>query len=169
MKQELISVTFKVNGKTQSVETSPTVRLIDFLRDTLDLKSVKEGCGVGDCGACTVLCNDIPIHSCLTVLAEVDGCEITTLEGLSKDGQLSDLQESFLRNGAIQCGFCTSGMVLTAEGILRENPNATEDEIKRGLAGNLCRCTGYKNIIAAVMETAEERRKNADPGEEIAE
>ena len=158
MSERLIPVTLYINGKEYKEEVASTRRLLDYLRDDLLIKSVKEGCGVGDCGACTVLCNDVPIHSCLTLVAEVDGCQITTVEGLMKDGEMSDLQAAFVKHGAVQCGFCTSGMILTAEGMLRENPDLTLEDIKRGLAGNLCRCTGYQKIFEAILEVAKERK-----------
>lgn len=159
MNQQLLSIELTVNGICHRVDVEPSLRLLDFLRDHLLLKSVKEGCGVGDCGACTVLMDGKPVHSCLTMVAECQGREIITLEGLEEDGKLSDIQQSFIEHGAIQCGFCTSGMILTAAGILKENPNATLEDVKRGLAGNLCRCTGYQNILNAVMSVAEERKQ----------
>ncbi|MEA4893345.1 MAG: (2Fe-2S)-binding protein [Peptococcaceae bacterium] len=156
---EKISVKLMVNGVVHQIEASPRQRLLDFLRDDLDLKSVKEGCGVGDCGACTVLLDGKAVHSCLMMTVEADGHNVNTLEGLGNDGELSDLQQSFVDKGAIQCGFCTSGMILTAASILTENPAPSPEEIKRALAGNLCRCTGYQKIIEAVTDTAEKRRR----------
>ena len=151
------TVTISVNGLSRQTEAEPGKRLIDYLREDLDLKSVKEGCGVGDCGACRVLLDGKAVHSCLMMVVEADGHCVTTLEGL-EDEYMLDLQQSFVDKGAIQCGFCTSGMIMTAASLLLENPDPGAEEIKRALAGNLCRCTGYQKIVEAIGDTCEKRR-----------
>jgi aerobic-type carbon monoxide dehydrogenase small subunit (CoxS/CutS family) len=131
-----------------------------FLRDRLDLTGLKEGCKEGECGACTVLLDGKPVNSCLILAFQTDGCEIVTIEGLGNpDGTNAPLQEAFVAHGAVQCGYCTPGMVAAAEGLLRENTNPTAQDIRHGLAGNLCRCTGYQTIVDAVA--AEARRRTA--------
>jgi carbon-monoxide dehydrogenase small subunit len=144
-------------------ETLPdNVTLLEFLRERLGLKGVKEGCGVGDCGACTVLLDGMPVNACLTLAVEADGCRVITIEGLCKDGRLSELQQAFIDHGAVQCGYCSPGMILTSQGLLEENPNPTELDVRRALAGNLCRCTGYQNILAAVLDVAGKRREKKE-------
>ena len=141
-------------------ETLPTnLTLLEYLRENLGLKGVKEGCGAGDCGACTVLLNGKPVNACLTLAVEVDGKSVTTIEGLCRDGNMTELQQSFLAHGAVQCGFCSPGMLMTTQGLLAENSAPTETEVRRAIAGNLCRCTGYECIVEAVMEVAEKRKK----------
>ncbi len=140
-------------------ETLPSNRtLLEYLREGLGLKGVKEGCGVGDCGACTVLLDGIPVNACLTLAVEADGHRVVTIEGLCKDGRLSELQQDFIDHGAVQCGYCSPGMILTSQGLLDENPNPTEEDVRRALAGNLCRCTGYQSIVAAVLDVSAKRR-----------
>jgi carbon-monoxide dehydrogenase small subunit len=147
---------FNLNGKEVSVTTEPHIRLLDLLRDKFNLTGTKEGCGVGECGACTILMNGRAVNSCLVLAAQVDGSDIVTIEGIANDNELHPIQKNFLIHGAVQCGFCTPGMVLSASALLDQNPNPTEEEIKDAIAGNLCRCTGYKQIIEAVKETAKE-------------
>lgn len=144
-----------VNGSPLEVTVEPGETLLEMIRNRLGLTGAKRGCEVGECGACTVLVNDEPIASCLYLACWADGKEILTIEGLAPEGKLSPLQQSFIDEGAVQCGFCTPGMILAAHALLKENPNPTEEEIKRGLAGNLCRCTGYRNIIRAVVKAAQ--------------
>ncbi len=151
-----MEVRFKLNGKEEEVTTEPYLRLIDLLRDYFNLTGTKEGCGVGECGACTVLMNGRAVNSCLVLAAQANDSEIVTIEGIAEGEVLSSLQKNFLTYGAVQCGFCTPGMVLSASALLDQNPNPTEEEIKDAIAGNLCRCTGYKQIIEAVKETAKE-------------
>ena len=140
-------------------ETLPSnLTLLEYLRESLGLKGVKEGCGVGDCGACTVLLDGIPVNACLTLAVETDGCHIITIEGLCKDGRLSELQRAFIEHGAVQCGYCSPAMILTSQGLLAENPKPTEHDVRKALAGNLCRCTGYDSIVAAVLHVAGKRR-----------
>lgn len=145
-----VKIKFNLNYEDIVVDVEPDKRLVDFLRDDLGLTSVKEGCGEGECGACTVILDKKAVTSCTVLAPQVDGCSVITLEGLSKNGELDKLQESFIEAGAVQCGFCTPGMILSAKALMMENPNPTIEEIKRAMAGNLCRCTGYKKIIEAV-------------------
>lgn len=141
-----------INGKKINVDIDATKRLIDFLRDDLDLTGVKEGCSEGECGACTVILDGEAVTSCTILAGQVNGCEIITIEGLEENGELDIIQKSFIENGAIQCGFCTPGMILSCKALLLKNPNPTEDEIKRAIEGNLCRCTGYNKIVKAVKD-----------------
>lgn len=144
-----------INGIPRTIHVQPGETLLEMLRNGLDLTGAKKGCGVGECGACTVLVNNEPVNSCIYLAAWADGKEILTIEGLAIGGRPSTLQESFIEEGAVQCGFCTPGMILSAHALLKENPNPTVDEIKKSLAGNLCRCTGYQNIIRAVKKAAQ--------------
>jgi len=156
MKQD---ITLIVNGDIYRLAVDPWKTLNEVLRENLNLTGTKLGCGTGDCGACTVLVDGKSITSCLTLAVEVNGREITTVEGLAPSGEeLHPIQKAFVEKGAIQCGFCTPGVVMTMVPFLEENPNASRDEIKEGLSGNLCRCTGYKKIIDAVENAAEEMR-----------
>jgi carbon-monoxide dehydrogenase small subunit len=132
--------------------------LLDFLRDDLNLTGVKKGCDLGNCGGCTVLMDGIPINSCLVLAVEAEGREILTIEGLAQGSILHPLQESFIEHGAVQCGYCTPGMILTAKALLDENPNPSELEVRMAIAGNLCRCTGYKKIVEAIMSVAQKNR-----------
>lgn len=142
---------FTVNGESCEILLEPNELLLDVLRNHLDLTGTKEGCGTGDCGACTVIVDGKPVNSCLMLAIEANGKEILTIEGLAKDGVLDEIQESFIKEGAVQCGFCTPGMILSAKALLDENPHPTEEEIKMGIAGNICRCTGYVKIIKAIQ------------------
>ncbi|WP_294128875.1 (2Fe-2S)-binding protein [uncultured Clostridium sp.] len=146
-----IKVSINVNGINYTKDIDPSIRLIDFLRDDLKLKGTKEGCGEGECGACTVIVNGKAINSCLMLASSADGKNVITIEGVSDKDKLHPIQEAFMEVGAIQCGYCTPGMILSAKALLDEKPNASEEEIKVSLSGNLCRCTGYKKIIQAVM------------------
>jgi carbon-monoxide dehydrogenase small subunit len=147
-------VTLKVNGERYEMRVPVERLLVDLLREALGLTGTKVSCGEGECGACTVLVNGKAISSCITLAVSVDGCEITTIEGLAKDGNLHPLQEAFIEHGAAQCGFCTPGMILSAKALLDKSPHPNEDEIKQALAGNLCRCTGYASILRAVHSVA---------------
>lgn len=151
-----MKIGFTLNSKNVSIEVEQNIRLLDLLRDKFNLTGTKEGCSIGECGACTVIMNGKAVNSCLVLAAQCDGAEIITIEGIEKDGKLHPLQENFLKSGAIQCGFCTPGMIMSAYALLLENPNPTEEEIKDAIAGNLCRCTGYKQIIDAVEKSAKE-------------
>ncbi|MBI3039889.1 (2Fe-2S)-binding protein, partial [bacterium] len=145
-----MEITVKVNGKQYSREIPQHRTLLRFLREDLGLTGTKEGCGVGECGACTVLLNGETVNSCLVLAAEVNGAEIETIEGEAKDGELSKLQQAFQKHHAVQCGFCTPGMIMSVKALLRKSSKPSEHEIKEAIEGNFCRCTGYKQIIEAV-------------------
>ena len=143
---------FSLNGRSVTVEASGSRRLLDVLREDLGFTGSKEGCGEGECGACSVLVDGEVVNSCLVAVGQAEGCEVVTIEGLAlPDGKLSLLQQSFIERGAAQCGICTPGMLLAAHVLLQQNPRPSEDEVRVGLAGNLCRCTGYTKIIDAVL------------------
>ena len=148
----------RVNGSIVSVEVDGAERLLDVLRDKLDLKGPKEGCGTGDCGACTVILNKETVPSCLVLAAGLDGSEITTIEGIGSAEELHPLQEAFIQSGAVQCGFCIPGIITSAKNLLDSNPSPTREEVREALVGNLCRCTGYMRIVEAVMMAAERMR-----------
>ena len=147
---------FVVNGESCSLEVEPWETLVEVLRERMHLMGTKEGCGEGDCGVCIVLVDGRPVNSCLILVVDVGGREVETIEGLEKGGVLHPLQRAFLNKGAMQCGFCASGMILTAKAFLEEHLGAGEEEIKRGLSGVLCRCGSYKKIIEAVKMAGEE-------------
>jgi len=147
-------VTLKVNGIEYKVNVEADMNLLEVLRDKLHITSPKVGCNTGDCGACTVILDGKLVKSCITNIMVADGKEVLTVEGLSKPGKLHPIQQSFYENGATQCGFCTPGMIMATKALLDSNPNPTEEEIREALSGNLCRCTGYTNIIKAVKEAA---------------
>jgi carbon-monoxide dehydrogenase small subunit len=150
-----MNIKFKLNGKDTSVELNENKRLLDLLRDDLHLTGTKEGCSVGECGACTVIVDSKAVNSCLILAQQIDGCEVITVEGLSDGDKLHKLQENFLKFGGIQCGFCTPGMLMSAYALFLTNPKPTLEEIKTAIEGNLCRCTGYKPIIDAIGASAE--------------
>ena len=150
-----INIQFTVNGKKREAQVEANELLLNLLREELYLTGTKYGCGVGECGACTVFLNEEPVLACLTLAASVDGKDITTIEGLAKGSELHPMQVSFLKNAAVQCGFCTPGMILTAISLLKENPDPTEEEIRDYMRGNICRCTGYAQIVKAIKECAE--------------
>lgn len=156
MANKEITLKFILNGKKVSVKSPPHIRLVDLLRDNLGLTGTKEGCGIGECGACTVLMNKKAVNSCLILAAQVQGAEIKTIESVAEGNLLAPLQIHFLSSGAVQCGFCTPGMILSAYALLNEIPEPGEEEIADAIAGNLCRCTGYKQILNAIKETANE-------------
>lgn len=149
-------ISFNVNGQPVSVDVEPNELLADVLRERLDVTGVKKPCGTGDCGACTVLLDGEAVLSCLTLAAESDGCNIITVEGLSKGDELHPLQRAFVEDGAIQCGYCTPGMLMSAYALLLENPRPTEEEVRRTLEGNLCRCGTYQNVVKAVLRAGRE-------------
>jgi carbon-monoxide dehydrogenase small subunit len=152
------AITLNVNNEIFDIVTFPNQTLLEVLRDHLHLTGTKESCGEGACGSCTVLLNGVPVRSCLTLAIAAQGKEITTIEGLSKGEKLHPVQEAFVNHHAIQCGFCSPGMILTAYALLKENPNPTEAEIRRAISGNVCRCTGYAKIVEAIKSLAEEGR-----------
>lgn len=147
-------IELKINGKSYSLSMPPQRTLLEVLREDLGLTGTKEGCSEGECGVCTVLLDGIPVRSCLLLAVDVRGRKITTIEGLVKEGELHPIQKSFIEHGAIQCGFCTPGMILSAKALLDEKPSPTEEEIRIALSGNLCRCTGYQKIFKAVQAAA---------------
>lgn len=149
-------LSFFVNDEPVVLETRPDRRLLDLLREDLGLTGTKEGCSEGECGACTVLVNDEAVHSCLTMAAQLQNCHVLTIEGLAKRGELDVLQTAFVEEIAVQCGFCTTGMIMSAKALLMKNPHPTEDEIRLALSGNICRCSGYGQIVKAVQRAAEE-------------
>ena len=148
------AITVTVNGQQRSADVEPRLLLVHFLRETLGLTGTHVGCDTTSCGACTVLLDGTPIKSCTFLAVQADGREVTTVEDLLRDGELHPIQEGFKEEHGLQCGFCTPGMMLTATALLEENPNPSEEEIRWALSGNLCRCTGYQNIVKAVRWTA---------------
>jgi len=143
-----------VNGEPVRAEVSSQMRLLDFLREELDLTGAKEGCGKGECGACTVLVDGEPVNSCLMLAVEANGKEVLTVEGLGEGDRLDSIQQSIIDNSALQCGYCTPGIVMSAKGLLLRNPNPTRDEVVEAISGNLCRCTGYARVIDAIMQVS---------------
>lgn len=152
-------VLLRVNGEDHEVLIKSNRTLIEVLRQDLHLTGAKEACGMGACGACTVLVNGKPAHSCMTLAEEVEGKEVETIEGLAQGGELHPLQKAFMDYHAFQCGFCTPGMIMAAKGLLNRNPHPTEEEAKSAISGNLCRCTGYGNIVEAILSTVREIEK----------
>jgi carbon-monoxide dehydrogenase small subunit len=148
-------LTITVNGESHSLDVQPNKTLLEFLREDLGLVGAKEACDTGGCGACTVLLDGKPVYSCLVLALDGQGKEVLTIEGLAPDGQLHPLQQAFMDQGAVQCGFCTPGMILTAKALLDENPKPTEAEVRAAIAGNICRCTGYVKIVNAILTVSE--------------
>jgi len=157
-----MQINLKVNGEYRKLLLEPQTTLLEVLRDYLGLTGTKKGCNEGDCGACTVLIDGYPVNSCMVLAVEVGNVEIFTIEGLSQTGEIHPIQKAFVEYGAIQCGYCTPGMVLTAKAFLDENKEPTEEEIRKAISGNLCRCTGYAKIIAAIMAAAVEMNKKKE-------
>src|SRR4030042_379392 len=159
-------IEMRINGQKVEWSVDGNQTLLEFLREQLGLTGTKRGCDQGDCGACTVLIDGQPTNSCLVLVSEVSGREITTIEGLSQDGKLHPLQQAFVDYNAVQCGFCTPGMILTATALLKENPDPTPEEIRQYLQGNLCRCTGYSKIVRAIRaaESAETLKEQGRAG-----
>jgi len=149
---ETMKVTLRINNEMTVLQVKPNETLLETLRERLALTGAKESCSMGSCGACTVEVNGMPLRSCLVLTAELDGADITTIEGLAQGGKLHPLQESFMKEGAVQCGFCTSGMIMTAKTLLDRNDEPTRKEIIKTISSNICRCTGYKKIVVAVEE-----------------
>jgi len=152
------TLNFSVNKRPVEIAVEPHLTLLEVLRDTLGLMGTKEGCGTGDCGACTVLVNGVPVNSCLMLAVEAEGQEVITVEGLATNGDLHPVQRAFIAHGGVQCGFCTPGVLMSSVALLARTPGAqpTEGEIREALSGNLCRCTGYDKIVRAVQAAAEE-------------
>ena len=156
-----MKINFTLNGNSVTTDAPEDRRVVDLLREDLGLTGTKEGCGAGECGACSILVDGVQRLSCLMIAAQLKDRDIVTIEGLSQKGQLHPLQDAFIGHGAVQCGFCTPGMVIAAEGLLRQNPHPSREDIRAGLAGNLCRCTGYQKIVDAVEAVS--RRKEEKP------
>ena len=155
----MIPLTLTVNGITYTINVEPNRTLVDVLRDVLGLTGTKKSCNEGECGACTVLMDGKPVASCLVLAVDAQNRTITTIEGLADGENLHPLQESFVKNGGIQCGFCTPGMIMSAKALLDENPDPTPLQVRTGISGNLCRCTGYQQIVDSVMAAAKAMRK----------
>ena len=156
-----VPVTVSVNGELRSAEVEPRMLLVHFIREELKLTGTHIGCDTTSCGACTVHLNGRPVKSCTVFAVQADGQEITTVEGLERDGQLHPVQEGFWEEHGLQCGYCTPGMMMTAAALLAENPNPSEEEIRKAISGNLCRCTGYVNIVRSIQYAAEKLRQQA--------
>ena len=161
-----MKIHFQCNGEKVVLDADPGERALDLLRDRLELTGVKEGCGKGECGACTILLNGKPVNSCLLFAPKLDGAVVETIEGLSNGEKLHPIQESFLEEGAVQCGFCTPGMILSTKCLLENNPDPDEGDIEEALSGNICRCTGYEKIVHAVKNAADKiNQKNGKRNE----
>jgi carbon-monoxide dehydrogenase small subunit len=154
-------IKFKLNGEDQEAYVQDNITMVDFLRMEMHLTGTKRGCEEGECGSCTIMLDGKPIDSCMMLAVEANGHEVVTIEGIMRDGQLHPVQKEFIDKWALQCGFCTPGMVMSAVALLDENPNPTEYEIRDAIAGNLCRCTGYAKIVEAISSAAEVLRKEA--------
>lgn len=150
-----VTIRLRVNGRSYEVQTEPQRTLLEVVREDLRLTGTKEGCGTGECGACSMIVDGRLITSCLMLAPEADGADVITIEGLAQDGQLHPLQQAFIDHGAVQCGFCIPAMILAGKALLDANPHPTEAEIRRAIAGNLCRCTGYARIVEAITAVAE--------------
>ncbi|MEY3655923.1 MAG: hypothetical protein RL114_281 [Actinomycetota bacterium] len=150
-----MKVTITVNGQTHESDIEPRTLLVQYVRDTLGLTGTNIGCDTSSCGACSLHVNGESVKSCTMLAAQADGCEVTTIEGLAKDGVMHPMQTAFMENHGLQCGYCTPGMVMASISLLKENPNPTEEEVRIGLEGNLCRCTGYHNIVKSVLAAAQ--------------
>lgn len=153
-----VNVTLTVNGKEHDLTVASDERLLDTLRDRLHLTGVKEGCSIGECGACTVILDGKAVNSCMVYTFQIDGSEVLTVEGLETNGKLDPLQEAFIDHQAVQCGFCTPGMLMSAKALLKKNPNPDREEIKTAIEGNLCRCTGYQQIVDAIESVVKKDR-----------
>lgn len=155
-----MGITFMLNGKQATSHAPDNTTLLEVLREEMHLTGVKKGCETGECGACTVLLDDLSVNSCMLLVGEVEGRSVTTIEGLAQNGELDPIQRAFAEKGAIQCGYCTPGMIMSVKGLLNQNPDPTREEIREAIAGNLCRCTGYQQIIEAVEYAVEWRKRH---------
>jgi carbon-monoxide dehydrogenase small subunit len=153
-KMTMQTLSMKLNGEEVTLQVRPSAMLVEVLRDQLELTGTKVACGEGECGACTVLLDGKPVNSCLVPALKAQGREVMTVEGLASVGELHPLQKAFVEHGAVQCGYCTPGMLMSAKALLDHNPNPTEDEIRLAISGNLCRCTGYAKIVEAILEAS---------------
>ncbi len=164
--EERLEVRLTVNGSERCLRIPPQTTLLELIRHHLGLTGTKEGCGKGQCGTCTVLMDGRPVNSCLVLAAQADGHRVTTIEGLAGDGQLDDIQKAFIEEGAVQCGFCTPGLILTAKALLDEDPHPDEERIREAVSGHLCRCTGYDAIVRAILRAAKQessRNQSSSP------
>ena len=157
-----LPIVLTVNGDDYPIAVYPTTTLVDALREEVGLTGTKKGCAAGECGACTVLLDGDPVASCMTLAVQAVGHNITTIEGLSKNGVPDPLQQSFMERGAIQCGYCTPGFIMVARALLDRNSDPTEEEVREAISGNLCRCTGYQKIVEAILDTARRMREGGD-------
>ncbi|MGD8982706.1 MAG: (2Fe-2S)-binding protein [Desulfobacteraceae bacterium] len=156
--KKMLPISLTVNKEAYDLYVPPNRTLLEVLREDLELTGTKESCSEGACGSCTVLCDGLPIRSCLTLAAEIQGAEITTVEGLlMENGQLDPVQQSFIDHGAVQCGFCTPGMLMSTRAFLNQNPNPSESDVRKAISGNICRCTGYTKIVEAILDVAGSR------------
>jgi len=159
MKQNNITIQFKINGRKQQLDIPAGMTALELIRDRLELKGTKEGCGIGECGACTIVVDGRAVNACLMFAAQLDGREIFTVESLAQTDQLHPIQEAFARQHAVQCGFCTPGLLMSARALLAEKSNPDRSTIVKAISGNLCRCTGYHSIIAAIEDAAKQQSK----------
>ena len=159
MKLEMISINFTINGENQQLDIPAGMTALELIRDRLELKGTKEGCGIGECGACTIIVDGRAVNACLMFAAQLDGREISTVESLDQTDQLHPIQEAFAQQHAVQCGFCTPGLLMSARALLAEKSNPGRSEIVKAISGNLCRCTGYHSIIAAIEDAAKKQPK----------
>ena len=162
MKKSNYHLSFTLNGEEQSLDIEPGISALQLLRDVLDLKGTKEGCGIGECGACTIVVDGQAVNACLRFAAQLDGRKVLTVEGLSGEAELHPIQQSFSEQHAVQCGFCTPGILMSTHALLEEKPNPNRAEIVKAVAGNLCRCTGYQSIVAGIENAADNYRKAKD-------
>jgi aerobic carbon-monoxide dehydrogenase small subunit len=160
MKKSSYHLHFTLNGEEKSLDIEPGISALELIRNTLDLKGTKEGCGIGECGACTIMVDGKAVNACLIFAAQLDGCSVLTVEGLSLGDALHPIQQSFIDHHAVQCGFCTPGILMSTHALLKENPQPARDEIVKAISGNLCRCTGYQSIIAGIEDAAGRCREN---------
>jgi carbon-monoxide dehydrogenase small subunit len=159
MKLEMFSINFTINGENQQLDIPAEMTALELIRDRLELKGTKEGCGIGECGACTIMVDGRAVNACLMFAAQLDGREISTVESLRQAGQLHPIQEAFAKQHAVQCGFCTPGLLMSTHALLTEKSNPDRSEIVKAISGNLCRCTGYHSIIAAIENAAKRQPK----------
>ena len=160
MKKSSYHLHFTLNGEEKSLDIEPGISALELIRNTLDLKGTKEGCGIGECGACTIMVDGKAVNACLIFAAQLDGRSVLTVEGLSLGDALHPIQQSFIDHHAVQCGFCTPGILMSTHALLKENPQPARDEIVKAISGNLCRCTGYQSIIAGIEDAAGRCREN---------
>jgi carbon-monoxide dehydrogenase small subunit len=160
MKKTKYHLCFTLNGEEKALDIEPGISALELMRDILDLKGTKEGCGIGECGACTIVVDGRAVNACLMFAARLDGCDVLTVEGLSGEDELHPIQQSFSEQHAVQCGFCTPGILMSTHALLTENPNPKRAEIVKAVAGNLCRCTGYQSIVAGIEDAAGKCRKD---------